>query len=355
MVRIINTDPSLPWVTSFVETALLRADWYPTTVATISRECKKTIAQFMDMTAGHRNGLEFMLHDFGGRGVSSHESAQIGGAAHIVNFMGTDTQECFDWLEDYGYIEYDEVPAFSVDATEHSTVTTWGKDNEARMYGKYLEMAGPNKILSCVSDSYDIYKAVTEIWGGELRDKVMALGTIGARLVIRPDSGDPLTVPVKIVELLMEKFGYTVNGLGFKVLPNYLRVLQGDGINEESIYTILTNAKNADLSAENFVFGMGGALLQHCNRDTMQFAQKACAAYVDGKWVEVFKDPIDAPGKKSKRGFVAFTGTKTVEYLPETENPFTTHVPGDLLVPYYENGYAAGRQTLAEIRDRAKI
>lgn len=355
MVRIINTDKELPWVTSFVETALLRAIWYPTTVATTSREAKKLIARFMDETAGHRNGLEFMLHDFGARGVSSHESAMIGGAAHLVNFLGTDTQECFDWLEDNLYIEVDEVPAYSVDATEHSTVTTWGRENEVEMYRAYLATATPGKILSCVSDSYNIYEACSELWGGVLREEVMALGNIGARLVVRPDSGDPTEVPVECVELLMKKFGYKVNAKGFRVLPDYIRVLQGDGMNLYSIEELLVNAKLENISAENFVFGMGGALLQHSNRDTMKFAQKACAAYVDGKWIEVFKDPIDDKGKKSKRGFVAFNGKTTVEYLPETEDPFKSSVPGDLLEPYYDTGLVCEKQHLSEIRDRAKI
>ncbi len=355
MVRIINTDPELPWVTSFVETALLRAIWYPTTVATVSRESKKVIAKYMDATAGHRDGLEFMLHDFGARGVSSHESAQIGGAAHLVNFLGTDTQECFDWLEDNAYIERNEVPAFSVDATEHSTVTTWGRSHEVDMYRAYLATATSGKILSCVSDSYNIYDACEKIWGGELREEVMALGTMGARLVVRPDSGDPIEVPNDCVEILMERFGYAVNGKGYKVLPSYIRVLQGDGINIHTIEEILAEAMGRGFSAENFVFGMGGALLQHSNRDTLKFAQKACAAFVDGNWIAVFKEPVDDKGKASKKGIVAFNGKRTIEYLPETEDPYATMVPGDLLQTVYNDGKVGEVQLLQDIRDRAKI
>ena len=353
LVRVTNTDPELPWVTSFIETALLRAIWYPTTVATLSREIKKTLAEYMDKTVGNRDGLEFMLHDFGARGVSSAESAAIGGAAHIVNFMGSDTFEGILWLMEMGYVDEYEMPAFSVDATEHSTVTTWGKDRESEMYKSYINSARDGQIMSCVSDSYDIRNAAQNIWGDELKESVKALGEKGARLVVRPDSGDPVTTPVQVVKDLMAKFHEycKVTEKGNALLPDFLRVLQGDGIDHESIKKILNLATKEFIATNNLVFGMGGGLLQHMNRDTQKFAMKASAVQIDGNWKPVFKE---APGKNSKRGMVALVGNSTETYYPYND-PFSTFLIGDRWRECWNTGITIGHATLAEVRDRAKI
>ena len=353
LVRVTNTDPELPWVTSFIETALLRAIWYPTTVATISREIKKTLATAMDKTVGNRDGLEFMLHDFGARGVSSAESAAIGGAAHIVNFMGSDTFEGILWLMEMGYVGEDEMPAFSVDATEHSTVTTWGKAGEAEMYQKYINSARDGQIMSCVSDSYDIRNAAQNIWGDKLKTDVKALGEKGARLVVRPDSGDPVSTPIQVIKDLMAKFheDCTVTDTGDALLPAYLRVLQGDGIDHVSIEKIVNQCDREWISVGNLVFGMGGGLLQHMNRDTQKFAMKASAVQINGDWKPVFKE---APGKNSKRGMVALVGNSTETYYPYND-PFSTFIIGDRLQPAWNTGKTLVTTTLAEVRDRAKI
>lgn len=353
LVQITNTDPDFAWLVSYVETALLRAIWYPTTVATLSRECKKTIKQFLDQTSDNPDAINFMLHDFGARGVSSSESAQVGGAAHLLNFMGSDTIEGILWLQEH-YGNAEEMPAFSVDATEHSTVTSWGRDGEADMYANYLKAAAPNKILSCVSDSYDIYNAITNIWGGKLKAEVQKLGEIGARLVVRPDSGDPTVVPIECVRLLMQKFGYTINTKGFKVLPPYLRVLQGDGINDESLKDILIEAAAAGFSAENFVFGMGGGLLQHVNRDTLKFAMKASAACVNGEWRDVYKDPITDPGKKSKKGRLALVVDGHGDLYTIREDDLGYHHVNELLT-VYENGQLLIETNIDNMRALAAV
>jgi nicotinamide phosphoribosyltransferase len=284
-------------LTSYLETALLRAVWYPTTVATISHYIKTIIKRELEET-GDLAGLPFKLHDFGARGVSSNESAALGGMAHLVNFQGSDTVQGVLAANRY----YSEpMSGFSIPAAEHSTITTWGKtrDGETAAYANMVEKYGkPGAIFAVVSDSYDIYKACEEIWGGTLKQQVI---DSGATLVIRPDSGDPVAVTLRVIQILDEKFGSTRNDKGFKVL-NHVRIIQGDGVNPSSIEAILMNFKAHGYSADNIAFGMGGALLQHMNRDTQEFAMKASAIMVNGEWRDVSKNPVGQASKKSKGG-----------------------------------------------------
>ena len=303
LVTVENTDPKCYWLTSFLETALLRAVWYPTTVATVSWHAKQLIRAALEKSADTVDPqLNFKLHDFGARGVSSQESAAIGGAAHLVNFMGSDTVSgVLAANKFYGA----KMAGFSIPAAEHSTITSWGRENERAAYANMLaQFAKPNALVAVVSDSYDIMHAVRNIWGDELREMII---NSGATLVVRPDSGNPLTVPVDVVEALSEKFGYSVNTKGYKVLPNCVRVIQGDGITIESLPQILDNLMSRGFSAENLAFGMGGGLLQQVNRDTLKFAMKCSAILVNGAWRNVFKDPVTDPGKRSKRGRLMLT------------------------------------------------
>ena len=297
LLTIRNTDPELPWITSFMETSLLRAIWYPTTVATVSYMCKEIIRKYLLETADNLDGLNFKLHDFGARGVSSLESAALGGMAHLVNFMGTDTMPALIAAKTYYHAS---MAGFSINAAEHSTITSWTKSGEADAYRNMVaQFAKPGSIFAVVSDSYDIWNAVDNIWGGGLLDEVKK---IGSTVVIRPDSGDPITMPGEIIERLMAKVGYTLNTKGYKLLPSHVRVIQGDGITVESLPKILDNLKSKGISTDNLAFGMGGGLLQQVNRDTFKFAMKCSLVVVNGNEVDVFKDPVTDPGKRSKSG-----------------------------------------------------
>jgi nicotinamide phosphoribosyltransferase len=297
LATIENTDPKAFWLTTYLETALLRAVWYPTTVATQSWTIRKVILDYLERT-GDPSLIDFKLHDFGARGVSSLESAGIGGAAHLVNFMGSDTISGVLYAREY----YNAgVAGFSIPAAEHSTVTSWGREGEVDAYRNMLtQFAKPGSIVAIVSDSYDVFNAASKLWGEELREQVIASG---ATVVIRPDSGDPLTINQQLIEILGQKFGYTVNAKGFKVLNN-VRLIQGDGVNELSIRSILGGFMAMGWSADNIAFGMGGALLQQIDRDTQKFAMKCSSAQVNGEWIDVQKDPITDSGKKSKAGRV---------------------------------------------------
>jgi nicotinamide phosphoribosyltransferase len=339
LATIENTDPACYWLTSFLETALLRAIWYPTTVATNSYENKKLILEYLEKT-GDPTSIDFKLHDFGARGVSSLESAGIGGAAHLVNFMGTDTVEALLFARRYYSAD---IAGFSVPAMEHSTVTSWGRENEVASYRNMVKQNGkPGGIVSAVSDSYDIFKAC-ELWGTELKQDIL---DSGATLVVRPDSGDPATVVKQCLQILEKYFGYTKNAKGFKVLNN-VRVLQGDGINHASIRSILYTITLAGYSADNVVFGQGGALLQMVNRDDQKFAMKCSAALVNGKWVDVFKDPITDKGKRSKKGRVTLYKVVDGFYSGRDLDE------ADALETVFENGNLVKEYTFDEVRANA--
>ena len=342
LATIENTDPKVPWLTTWLETALLRAIWYPTTVATQSWHIRQLILTYLEKT-GDPTLIDFKLHDFGARGVSSLESAGIGGAAHLVNFMGTDTITGVLYAREY----YNAgVAGFSIPAAEHSTITSWGRDNEVKAYENMVrQFAKPGSILAVVSDSYDIYRAARDLWGTELRDLVVHSG---ATVVIRPDSGDPVEVNRKLIEILGEKFGYTVNDKGYKVL-NHVRVIQGDGVNPQSIREILETLTEMGWSTDNIAFGMGGALLQQVHRDTQKFAMKASAVQIDGQWHPIYKDPVTDPGKISKAGRLTLYRNFNGSYHSSVED-----WPEDSLVTVYKNGELINETTFDEIRARAR-
>ncbi|WP_020396467.1 nicotinate phosphoribosyltransferase [Thiolinea disciformis] len=301
LVQIHNADPHTYWLPSYLETALLRAVWYPSTVATISWKAKQIIQAYLEKTCDDpASQLAFKLHDFGARGVSSQETAALGGMAHLVNFMGTDTVAALLAAKRYYGAA---MAAYSIPAAEHSTITSWGRAREVDAYANMLkQFAKPNKVLAVVSDSYDIYRAVSELWGEQLRQQVI---DSGATVVIRPDSGDPKTVVVEVLERLYAQFGGRLNQKGYKVLADCVRVIQGDGVNLDSMGIILEHIKQHGFSTENVAFGMGAGLLQKVNRDTLNFAMKASAIRISNQWQDVYKQPITDPGKNSRRGRLA--------------------------------------------------
>jgi nicotinamide phosphoribosyltransferase len=362
LATIENTDPECFWLTTWLETALLRAIWYPTTVATQSWTIKRVILDYLEKT-GDPALIDFKLHDFGARGVSSMESAGIGGAAHLVNFMGTDTITGVLYAREYYSAG---IAGFSIPAAEHSTITSWGRDNEVKAYENMLtQFAKPGAIVAVVSDSYDIFNAVSNLWGETLRQRVV---DSGATVVIRPDSGDPVEINRRLVEILGEKFGYTTNTKGFKVLNN-VRLIQGDGVNELTIRSILGAFMAMGWSADNMAFGMGGALLQQVDRDTQRFAMKCSAMSrrvetglredgIFGKeeWFDVQKDPATDPGKKSKAGRVTLWTNGTGEFVSSVAMPTQWADKGwtKALVPVYWDGNLCKDYTFEEVRANAR-
>ncbi|MBA3732966.1 nicotinate phosphoribosyltransferase [Patescibacteria group bacterium] len=339
LLTVVNTDPKLPWLTNYIETLLVEV-WYPMTVATQSYFMKQTILKYLEET-GNPELIEFKLHDFGFRGSTSVESAGIGGLAHLVNFKGTDTIQALVVGRNY----YKEPMAgFSIPAAEHSTITSWGKDHEVDAYRNMLNQY-PTGMVAVVSDSYDIFHACEEIWGNILREEVLKRN---GTLIVRPDSGDPLEVLPKILEILGSKFGFEVNEKGYKVLNPRIRVIQGDGIDYLSLEKILEALKVAGWSADNIAFGSGGGLLQKLDRDTQKCAFKCSATEVNGEWVDAMKDPITDHGKKSKAGRLSLIVKDGKYKTVRLEEAFTEN----MLVTVFKNGHLLVEYGLSGIRDR---
>ncbi len=347
LLTICNTDPKVPFITTWVETLLLRGVWYMTTVATQSYDIKKLILAYL-VKSGDPLTISFKLHDFGARGVSSFESAGLGGMAHLINFMGTDTMTANLFAMKY-YGATGPV-GFSIPASEHSTITSWGRDNEIDAYRNMIEKF-KGGLVACVSDSYNIYMACV-MWN-TMAEKIKADGTT---LVVRPDSGDPVEVVPRILRILEEGFGSTINSKGYKILNN-VRVIWGDGINYQSISALLRVVVDImGYSADMLAFGMGGALLQKVDRDTQKFAMKCSAAGIRNQetgeleWVEVFKDPVTDSGKASKKGVITLYRDK--------DGSFRTGVSDwmpDALVTYYKNGELLFDMTFDQVRKNAEI
>jgi nicotinamide phosphoribosyltransferase len=363
LITMQETDEEFAWLTNYLETLLVQV-WYPITVATIAKANKDTLRRYLkatsDLTGDELEGtLSFMLHDFGFRGVSSVATAAIGDLAHLAHFRGSDT--IAGPLAAYEFYGMDFInnptlmPAYNIIASEHSTITSWGREREIDAYRNMLHRF-PNNMVSVVSDSYDIYHATQHIWGGGLRDEVLKRKAAN-RLVIRPDSGDPRHVLPRLLDILWDKFPGHVNAKGYKVLFEGVRIIQGDGIDPDSLPLICEAVKAAGYSLENMVFGSGGGLLQKMDRDTQRFAFKA--SYTENQFapdgMDVYKDPVTAnrgkSTKASKRGKLKLIHSAVPGHFV-TVSPHQFPDQDDLLRPVFRNGELLVDDTLTTIRER---
>lgn len=350
LMVIENTDPEFPWLTNFLETYLMRI-WYPITIATNSFYCRRIIKKYLDLTSDNPDHLLFALHDFGYRGVSSEETAALGGMAHLTSFLGTDTLAAIVAANEF-YNEYGQFAmyGYSVSASEHSTATPWGKGDGELAYISNMLTQYPSGIVSMVADSYDTFGFARKL--GLFKDIIM---NREGRVVVRPDSGDPVEVNVELVKILAEVFGTTTNSKGYKVLPTQIRIIQGDGIDREMIEKILVAFEQIGFAADNIVFGSGGGLLQKFDRDTQRFAIKCSYALIDGKEVNVQKDPVTAKGsKKSKAGMLKLSKDEngkfvTISSANITPESFENTI--DYMLPVFENGEIIAKYEFEEIRN----
>jgi nicotinamide phosphoribosyltransferase len=325
--------------------------WYAITVATQSYQIKQNVYKFLIETADDPDGeINFKVHDFGSRGVSSQETASIGGAAHLVNFSGSDTMSA---LLLHRKFYHADMAGFSIPAAEHSTITSWGRENEIDAYRNMIkQFAKPGALFAVVSDSWNIYEAVEKLWGEQLKQEII---DSGATVVIRPDSGEPIEVVSKVAHLLSDKFGTTVNSKGYKVLKN-VRIIQGDGVNEQSINAILQRLKTEGFSATNIAFGIGGSLLQKIDRDTLKFAYKCSAIVVDEQLRDVYKQPITDSGKNSKKGRLDLIKNDKGEYQTvRLENIETVAAENSQMRTVFDEGKLLIDDNLDQIRQRTLI
>lgn len=319
MVTIESTDLNIPWLPSYIETMLQRSVWYMSTIASNDLYNYKILKAVYDETSDNQTMLDFALHDFGARGVSSYETAEIGGLSHLLLFKGTDNLVALKLARDYFKCE---MAGFSIPATEHSIQCAYGDLNQVEYLKKCIESYD---LISIVLDGYNIFRETAHLCN-HFKDYIIENNK---KVVLRPDSGDPLEVIPQILSLLEESFGVTHNSKGFKVLNN-VRIIQGDGIDTESMNNLCNMVKNLGFAAETVIYGSGGGLLQKVNRDTYSFAQKTSAMLIGDEWVDTVKKPITDPGKHSKGGRL------------------TSHN----MVEYFNNGKLMVDESFDEMRDR---
>jgi nicotinamide phosphoribosyltransferase len=340
LMVIVNNDPKCFWLTNFVETLLMKV-WYPTTVATQSFYIRQKVMNALEKS-GDPSGINFKVHDFGYRGVSSEETAALGAAGHLISFMGTDTVAGILLLKKHYQAQ---MSGYSIPATEHSIMCSFGRNEEATACENFLDTY-PTGLIACVSDTYDIYNCCEKIWGGILKEKVLKRDGC---LVIRPDSGNPLEVVPKVLQILWDRFGGITNGKGFKVLDSHVRVIQGDGMDFESIGNLYEHIMSLGWSADNLAVGSGGGLLQKLNRDTCKFAIKCSAALKNNVWIDVFKEPITDNGKRSKSGRFQTVRFKNGD-IDTRDFSFTGMNGENLLHPVFENGKILKTYSLEQIK-----
>lgn len=346
LMTITNTDPLCAPLVNHLETLLCHV-WYPCNVATLSRNVKKAYRGALSMSSEKMEPITFMLHDFGMRGSTSIQSAGIGGMAHLINFAGTDTTKGI--LDAQKYYNAG-MAGFSVPATEHSVMTIRGRIGELDVVREVIKEF-PTGILSVVSDSYNIYDAC-RAYTSSLKADILARDGV---FVVRPDSGNPVEVVLKCLEILGEGFGTTDNAKGYKVLHPKVRMIWGDGVDFEDINKVLANMVGNKWSAENIVFGMGGGLLQKHNRDSQRFAFKASAVNIGGVWHDVYKDPVHG-SKASKKGrmkLVKVAANHGRSFAYETVD--ISDPRADELVTVFRDGELVRKFNFKELRENAQL
>jgi nicotinamide phosphoribosyltransferase len=345
LVQLVNTDPKYPWITNFVETALLRAVWYPTSVGTISWTIKQHLRERFERTSdAPLEMLRAYFHDYGARGASSLESAALGGLAHLVNFDQTDNVPSYlaarQWYNA-------SAPRGSGAFQEHTNVIAFGRDKEADTFRGLLANPAAG-VAGLLCDSYDHEHAVRNILGKELHHEV---ATFPALVAIRCDSGDPVKVPADTIEWLMEDFGSTVNSKGFRQLPPNIRVVQGDGLTPTSHGALYDELEKRKIAADNLICGMGGGLLQRVDRDTLNFGMKASAVRISGTWIEIQKVPKGDAMKRSKAGRLAL---QFIDGDYQTVPRDSIAAEDNVLVPVFRDGKMLRIYNFAELKARSE-
>ena len=371
MFTVENTHPDFFWLVNYIETLMSNVLWMPMTSATIAKRMRGLLEEYAAKTGSPAEFVDWQGHDFSMRGMAGVESAVLSGMGHLTQFTGTDTIPAVEAVENY----YDEnadhyLIGGSVAATEHSVMCAGGKDDERETYERLIDLY-PSGILSVVSDTWDLWKVITETLPS-LKDKIMARD---GKLVIRPDSGDPADIlcgtyrgdkhdgcclpstPAEkgVVELLWEIFGGTVTETGHKLLDSHIGVIYGDSINYERAKDILSRLDAKGFASANVVFGMGSFGYQYQTRDTFGFAMKATNVTIDGVEKPIFKDPKTDNGlKKSLRGRIAvLKNTETGEYYAVDNASDWAQVKSELRTVWVD-GMFTRYQNFASVRNEAR-
>ncbi len=346
MMTVENTDERCFWLPNYLESILLQI-WYPSTIATLSAEVKKLCNFYLDVTNSNKDNLPFMLHDFGYRGASSTESAMLAGSAHLLSFSGTDTIPALTLP--VNYYNTSDIHGYSVQATEHSVMTSQGMDGEFKQAINVVKHA-KDGILSIVIDSYNYRNFLQNacIEGHELNRYIKEFLDKKPRnkVVFRPDSGEPVTTTIDCLEIIEQGFGTRLTSNGYKVIDANIGLLWGDGLNYHKIRDILFGMKSNGWASQNIIFGMGGGLHTSVNRDTQRNAFKCSAQLRNDEWIDIFKKPLDS-SKKSKKG--------RLKLIKDDDNYRTVSIDSDgedCLQTVFENGKLLIDDNFEAIKER---
>lgn len=381
VITVTNTVPSAFWLVNYLETVISNLTWKTATNATIAREYKKICQHFATLTGVDDFTVSIQCHDFSERGMSGPEDAARAGFAHLTSFIGTDTLPAMDYAEDY--YDAEGLIAISVPATEHAVATNnilsieqgLNHDHDTRLDAELIFMKDlitrkfPTGIVSYVADSFDFWSVLTDILPS-LKETILsreAAGFAPGKLVIRPDSGDPVLVvcgdPEAVlgspeykgaIECLWETFGGTVTDKGYKLLDSHIGLIYGDSITTKRALEILTRLEQKGFASGNVVFGVGSYTYQCNTRDTFGFAVKATYSVVNDKPVNIFKDPKTDSKKKSAKGLLCVNQIEGVNcgemFLIDECNKFVENQ--GLLKTIFKDGELLNRVTLDTIRSR---
>ncbi len=362
LMTITNTHPDFAWLVNYVETLLMKM-WLPITVASNSYRFRRMFNGFADRTVGNRDHVPFQMHDFGYRGSGSEESAAIAGAAHLLSFLGTDTTAAVVMLRNYYDAAECERPiGLSVPASEHSVMCAWNDENEDVQAIENMLDTYPTGIVSIVSDTYDLWRTITDYYGGVFRDRILSRD---GKVVIRPDSGDPPSIlcgnpagdsleeQMGVVRLLDRHFGSTMNDLGFREVDPHIGTIYGDAIFYERAQQILSRLAGMNYASNSVVFGSGGLLLNQWSRDSLKMAIKATYCQVGDESRPIEKKPKTDMTKASKKGLLELEKIRNemgVTYKTHVDVPFEQEMLGELEVVYYD-GRLTRTQNLDDIRN----
>lgn len=362
---VVNTRPEFYWLTNFVETLFSAELWLASTSATLAFEYRRLFTRFATETGGDLEAVLFQGHDFSFRGMSSVEAAASSGAAHLLSFYGTDTIPAILFHEYFYGADTDrETVGVSIPATEHSVMCAYGNegpDDELNAFEHLVTRLYPTGFVSVVSDTWDLWRVIGQ-YLPRLKDRIMSRN---GRVVIRPDSGDPVDIVAGsgsgsgdladrgVVGALWDLFGGSVTAQGYRLLDPHVGVIYGDAISLESAERILARLRANGFASTNVVFGIGSFTYQQTNRDTFGHAFKSTAVTVGGAEKAIFKDPVTDPSrmKRSLSGRVAVVadGDRLVAVDGLSSSDL---VEGDQLEVIFRDGQVLARATLAEIRSR---
>jgi nicotinamide phosphoribosyltransferase len=314
MFTMYNTLPEFFWLTNYFETLLSAVVWLPCNSATIAKQYRIVLDRYAHETSSVPEFVDWQGHDFSMRGMGGIEAAVTSAAGHLLSFSGTDTIPSIEFLEDYYNANSDaELIGGSVAATEHSVMCMGTTEGEYETFKRLICEIYPKGIVSIVSDTWDLWKVLTD-YLPRLKQEIISRE---GKVVVRPDSGDPVDIicgnpkgkteqeKKGVIELLWDVFGGSTNAKGYKELIPQIGAIYGDSITVERATNICERLKAKGFASTNVVLGIGSFTYQYNTRDTFGFAMKATYGEVNGEGREIFKDPITDDGtKKSAKGLM---------------------------------------------------